>query len=196
MRVRGIRSIVEGTATVAAAVLVAAAAREASFVRHPERPPPAFTGGFSEPSCHACHFDSDVNTVGGMLTISGVPEAYRPGETYRLTVRVAKPEMVVGGFELAARFADGASKGKQAGALRAVDGRAQIDSISGIQYAGHTKLGIRPASPAAAEWAIDWTAAADAAGPIVFHAAGNAGNGDESQFGDFVYTASQVSRPP
>jgi hypothetical protein len=29
---------------------------------------------------------------------------------------------------------------------------------------------------------------------VVFHAAGNSANGDESQFGDFIYTATQVAR--
>lgn len=187
------RPILAGAAAVASLAVLAAAAPDAARGRYPDRPPFAHTGGFGEPTCHVCHFDSDVNAAGGQLTVSGAPEAYRPGETYRVVVRIARPEMLMGGFQLSARFADGA----QAGTLRAADARAQVAAGErGVQYASHTRPGMEQTSQWAAEWALEWTAPASAAGPVVFHASGNAGNGDGSQIGDFVYTGAHTSRAP
>ena len=179
-----------------AVALLAAAAPDEGHGRYPDRAPPAHTGGFGEPSCRQCHFDGEPEAPDGQLTVAGVPEVYRPGGTYRVTVRVAKPEMLVGGFQLAARFAEGPLRGKQAGSLRALDGRAQVvvDSASGVQYASHTKPGTEQTAHWAAEWALEWTAPAEASGPVVFHAAANAANGDESQLGDFVYLKELATR--
>ena len=69
-------------------------------------------------------------------------------------------------------------------------------SRDGVQYASPVRPGIQLTAAGRIEWVIEWTAPATAAGPVVFHAAGNAANGDESQFGDFIHTASQTSRAP
>jgi hypothetical protein len=189
------RSILAGAAAVASLSVLAAAAPDAGRGRYPDRPPFAHTGGFGEPTCHVCHFDSDVNAAGGRFTVSGAPEAYRAGETYRIVVRIARPEMLMGGFQLSARFADGSAAGRQAGTLRATDARAQVAADErGVQYASHTRPGLEQTSHWAAAWALEWTAPASAAGPVVIHASGNAGNGDGSQVGDFVYTDSVVVR--
>ncbi|HEU4453925.1 MAG TPA: choice-of-anchor V domain-containing protein [Longimicrobium sp.] len=158
---------------------------------YPDRPPPAHTGGFGEPTCAQCHFGSPPNAPGGRLAVDGVPDAYRPGERYRLTVRVEKPELGGGGFQLSARSADGA----QAGSLRAVDGRAQVVAgRGGVQYAGHTEEGVASGGEARMAWEVEWTAPERASGPIVVHAAANASNGDASSLGDFVYTLELTSR--
>jgi hypothetical protein len=186
---RGTRLFAAGTAAVLATALLAAAGPGVSRGTYPDKPPLKHTGGFGEPTCRQCHLGAEPNSPGGALSITGVPDVYRPGETYRLTVRVARAEMVVGGFQLAARFADGAAAGRQAGTLRAVDGRAQVarDTASGVRYASQTRPGAEQTAHWAAEWSLDWTAPASAAGPVVFHLAANAGNGDESALGDFVY---------
>ena len=75
--------------------------------RYPDGAPPAHTGGFGESTCQACHFGSELNEPGGLLTIEGVPEVYRAGQAYQLTVQLTKPAMASGGFQLAARLADG-----------------------------------------------------------------------------------------
>ena len=41
----------------------------------------------------------------------------------------------------------------------------------------------------------EWTAP-DRGGPVIFHVAANAADGNESAAGDFVYTASGESAPP
>ena len=103
-----------------------------------------------------------------------------------------------GGFQLAARFTEGAAAGRQAGVLRAPDERVKVTegTLGGVQYVSQTRPGIQLTAAGRIEWAVEWTAPPSAAGPVVFHAAGNAANGDESQFGDFVYTATNVSRAP
>jgi len=162
----------------------------------PDGPPPAHTGGFGEPTCRACHFDGDLNTEGGGLVLGGIPTAYAPGERYRITVTLRRGEMKRGGFELAARFAEGAAAGRQAGSLRALDERVKVTegTPGGVQYASQARPGVQVTEAGRIAWVVEWTAPPRTAGPIVFHAAGNSANGDESQFGDFVYTATQTSR--
>jgi hypothetical protein len=40
----------------------------------------------------------------------------------------------------------------------------------------------------AGRWMVRWTAPADGRGVVIFHAAGNAANDDDSPLGDFIYT--------
>ena len=163
----------------------------------PEGPPLAHTGGFGEPTCAACHFDGDTNDAAGTLTLSGVPERYEPGRSYRVVVSLERPELVRGGFELAARFSAGKKVGHQAGALRASSERVTIQKPSSgdVQYAYQTLAGSLPNTDRRALWELDWEAPASGAGPVVFHVAANAGNGDESQFGDWIYSDSLITRP-
>ncbi|MFL5384262.1 MAG: choice-of-anchor V domain-containing protein [Longimicrobiaceae bacterium] len=182
----------------AAALALLAGTPERARAGFPDAPPPAHTGGFGEPTCRACHFDGELNEEGGGLTLGGVPAAYRPGERYRITVTLRRGEMKRGGFELAARFTEGAAPGRQAGSLRAVDERVRVTegTRSGVQYATQARPGVQLTEAGRIEWVVEWTAPAAAAGPVVFHAAANAANGDESQFGDLVYTATQTARAP
>ena len=163
-----------------------------------DQPLPQHTGGFGEETCHTCHFAEPLNAPGGTLTLEGVPPAYTPDTTYRLTVRLEKPGMRRGGFQLAGRFADGAAAGQQAGTLRPVDAERAAVTPAGstaVQYAHHTLDGTALAHPDAAAWTLEWTPPDTARGPVVFHAAANAANDDASAFGDFVYTQQTQSRP-
>src|SRR3954452_13120136 len=80
-----------------------------------EGPYPNVTGGFGEQSCHLCHLDNPVNAPGGAGTLGGVPAAYTPGQSYPLTVTIRREGLRRGGFEIAARFASGRQRGRQAG---------------------------------------------------------------------------------
>jgi hypothetical protein len=154
--------------------------------------PPGFTGGFGESTCDACHFDNEINATPGQLTISGVPALFTPGQRYTLTVTLARPEMKLGGFQIAARQETG---GAQAGTLAAAPGeekRVAIDAAAGIQYARQRREGAGPAPPGIVRWEVVWTAPATP-GPVMFHASGNAGNGDDFAGGDYVYTATARS---
>ncbi len=157
--------------------------------RYADAPPPAHTGGFGEPTCRACHFGAELNAPGGKLILEGIPEQYSPAQTYRIVVKLSRPAIERGGFELAARFAEDPDEGAQAGELRPADSlRASITVDNGIQYAHQTLAGTKLAAPDAAKWILIWTAPDSARAPVVFHASANAANDDASAFGDFIYT--------
>lgn len=162
-------------------------------VAYSDRPPPAHTGGFGEPTCHACHFDQPLDDPGGTVALEGVPPGYTAEESYRLTLVLTRAEMAGGGFQLAARFAEGARAGQQAGTLRALDERVQVSEEEGILYAHHTRAGTSLNASDAARWTLEWTPPEEGSGVVVFHLVANATNGDDSEFGDFVYTHSARS---
>src|SRR5713101_4987944 len=107
----------------AAAFLISLPIAAAAFK---EGPYPNVTGGFGEQSCHLCHLDNPMNAPGGALTLDGVPPTFTTGQTYPITVTIHRDGMRRGGFEIAARFAAGRQRGKQAGAWRLLDTRAQL----------------------------------------------------------------------
>jgi hypothetical protein len=162
-----------------------------------EGPYPNVTGGFGEQSCHLCHLDNAVNTPGGALEIKGVPEAYRPGATYPITVSLTREGMRRGGFEIAARFAGGRRRGRQAGAWKTTDARMQL--IPGavdtsLTFVQHNLLGSRATTPGTNLWTIDWTAP-PGSDPVLFNVAANASNNDDSPLGDYIYLKAVRSHP-
>ena len=181
--------------TLAAAVLATSVRLVASHA-YADGAPPGFSGGFKEESCHACHFHAEPNSGGGRVTIEGVPAKFAAGERYTLTITLTRAGMKRAGFQLAARFKD---SGAQAGTLApsSADGeRVKVEKTqSGVQYAGQKQAGSSVDAGDTARWTIEWTAP-DHAGPVMFHVAANAADGNESADGDFVYTASSESAPP
>lgn len=150
-------------------------------------PPPGFSGGFGESTCHACHFDAEVNEPPGSVAVSGVPDRYSPGETYPLTITLTRPGMVLGGFQLTARFEGG---GAQAGTIAPAAGeeeRVVVTESGGVLYAYHRVAGTLPVAPDTARWVVLWTAPGEPTGAVLFHVAANAANGDDLVDGDYVY---------
>ncbi len=172
----------------------ASAASRLATYRYADGGPPGFSGTFGENSCHACHFEADVNTLPGHASIDGVPERFVQGTTYPLTVIVQRPGMTTGGFQLTARFRDG---GAQAGVLAVAPEQAErlkVETKDTVQYANQRSAGAALASPGTARWTVLWTAPA-ASGAVRFDVAANAGNKDESAGGDYVFTVVAESRP-
>jgi hypothetical protein len=162
------------------------AARDAAATR--ERPPTRHTGGFGEPSCHACHFEQDVNRGSGAITLQGFPERFTPGASYALTVLLTQPKLAAAGFQLTARF----ENGRQAGVLRPGPGertRVEVTVDSAIAYVHHLYDGTVPVARDTARWSIVWEAPPDP-GMVVFHIVANAANDDSSPLGDAIYTRS------
>jgi hypothetical protein len=155
-----------------------------------ESPPIAHTGGFGEPTCEACHWGEPLNEPSGSLAVDGFPPRFQPGSRYVLTVSLRRPGLVVGGFELAVRYDGGASNARQAGSLRALDDRVAVsrNDTTGVHYAHHTLPGTIPMEPGVGRWRIEWTAPIAPAGGVVMHVAANAGDQNDSPFGDFIYT--------
>ena len=157
-----------------------------------EGPPPGHTGGFGEKTCQACHDYNPLNDSLGSLALFGLPDAFSPDSTYKLTIRLTRATLAVGGFQLAARFADST----QAGVLRPVDRSTTTSMGPGeIEYLQHTKAGTGASADDTLAWHFTWRApgapaANDRPHRVYFHAAANATNDDNSEFGDHIYTTS------
>ena len=135
--------------------------------------------GSESRSCTQCHVGT-VNSGPGSVTIA-VPEFYTSGGTFPIRVTVSDPDQRRWGFELSARIQSGPQAGRQAGHLiPGDDGFSQLlGSSNGIQYIGHTTLGTRSGTTAgSASFNLQWQAPDVSAGPVIFHAAGNAANSD------------------
>lgn len=181
--------------TLAAAAVVAAGLRLVASHPYAEGAPPGFSGGFDEETCHACHFHAEPNSGPGRVAIDGVPAAFSPGERYPLTITVSRAGMKLAGFQLTARFEDGAA---QAGTLAPgpdESERVAVETQSGVQYAGQKKAGATVGVAGTANWTVVWTAPASG-GSVLFHVSANAADGNESADGDFVHTAAARSAPP
>ena len=178
-----------------AALLAAAPLPEAAYL---EGPPAAHAGGFGGDTCHACHFENDLDAPGGSLTLSGVPDTFDASATYRITVSLERPGMGRAGFQLAARVSEGDGAGGPAGALQVLGGDERVQAVTaadGVIYAQHTEPGTALIGPGTTSWTVVWRPPAVDATSVVFHAAANAANDDASEFGDFIYTAAATTRP-
>lgn len=161
-------------------------------------PDPAQNGIFETGAVRACavsgcHDQFPVNSSGGSVTLSGLPaDGWAPGQTYALTVTVARAGQRTFGFQLSA-VVD--STNQQAGTLTAGNSRVQIicgnadrpvscTTAGAVQYAEHSNANI-PTST----FTVNWVAPSSASvGTVRFNLAGNAANGDVTNRGDFIYT--------
>jgi hypothetical protein len=200
VRSRTLASAATLLAFAAACAAEAAAGREGALYVAPrasayaDGAPAGFSGGFGEPSCHGCHFHAEPDSGPGRVTIAGLPDRFKPGERYPLTITLSRPDMKLGGFQLTARFKDG---GAQAGSLATEAGgqeRVRIDERSGVQYVSQRRSGTSLAAANTAIWKLLWTAP-PTGGPVVVHVAANAANGDDTADGDYVHTAAAESVP-
>ena len=161
-----------------------------------DAPPLAHTGGFGEPTCLTCHMDGELNEPGGTLTVEGLPARYQPGQRYTLTLGITHPQLRVAGFELSARYGSGPDSAQQAGTLAVSGDRTavSVEEKTRVQYAHHLRAGTTPPASGASSWTVIWTAPTNGSGPVVFHAAANAANDNDSPMGDYIY-ARELSVP-
>ncbi|MGH8203088.1 MAG: choice-of-anchor V domain-containing protein, partial [Steroidobacteraceae bacterium] len=161
-------------------------------LRFRDGPPARVTGGFGEDSCAACHFGNPLNEGAGKLTLAGFPERFEPGRTYALELTLERPGMKAAGFQLAIRQADGKMQAGRIEVAQSDEPSIALLEERGVQFV-HQRT---PAAPAAGEsavrWRLSWTAP-ESGGPATLHAAAVAGDGDESQAGDFVYTLERMA---
>jgi hypothetical protein len=140
-----------------------------------------------------------VNAPGGSVMLDGVPASYVAGRTYEVTVAISREGLRRGGFEIAARFASGRQRGRQAGAWKPLDNRVQlipgaVDKV--LTFVQHNLAGSRVAATGANRWTIAWTAPSPASAPVQFNVAANASNNDDSPLGDYIYLKAVRSAPP
>jgi hypothetical protein len=160
----------------------------------PDGAPARVTGGFGEDTCLACHWNGSENDGEGVLRLSGFPDRFEEGRTYRLTLELERPGMEVAGFQLAVRRA---ADTLQAGSFRIPEeekARVAVVTEREVKFAQHLEGGTTLREEAVSRWTLEWTAPAYR-GPVVLHVAAVAGDGDRSQLGDHVYTLETSSRP-
>ena len=155
-----------------------------------------YTGGFGENTCQSCHFDYDLNMVGGSLSVTGFPDRYDAGQKYPMSVRIESERLEVGGFQVTTRYKE---TGDQAGSFSWDGNRLRFTPESSvgdsIQYLQHSAEGTSPTGDGFVEWSFTWTAPTETEGEIVLNAASNAGNYDDSSFGDWIYVKELRSKP-
>ncbi len=161
-------------------------------VTFPEGAPPGYNGAPGAPggNCTSCHFSFELNSGTGSVSIDA-PATFAPGETITFTVAVDNTtEPVPDGLGLRQGFEVSVQDGETiVGTLGLADtGNTQFASGDG-NYVTHTEDGNQ-----LSEWTVQWTAPADSVAPesVTIYAAGNAGNGGEGFFGDYIYTDSTV----
>lgn len=151
---------------------------------YPEELPGAFTGGFGEQSCHSCHFDYPLNPKEGSLSVAGIPGQYQSGKAYEFTISLKRNGLEQAGFQLSSRFEDGT----QAGSFKANSNRLSFTEVKNtIQYLQHSAKGANVQSQEITHWNFTWVAPDSSGRTIILNLAANAGNGDASAFGDYIF---------
>lgn len=154
-------------------------------------PDDGYAGQPGGSTCVACHNSFALNSGRGSLVIEGLPERYRPGETYQLTVQLSDPDARRWGFELT--VADG--NRRRAGSITVTDNRnTQLSDRGGnnLQYLKHTSNGTFRNQAGGAQWSFRWTAPDQDLGEIGFYVAGNASNNNGNTDGDRIYATSAL----
>lgn len=173
---------------------------------------PSRTSGGSFPGerdCTACHVGSEANSGPGTLSLTvggaAAPAAadapaltYTPGAVIPLIVSFEDTTKFRVGFQLTARSGDGCGQPGSLAAASSDDGSG-IKSESGtcgpaatqVQWVTHSA----PRNGSSATFAIDWTAPAEAMGPVTIAVAVNGADGDRGARNDSVYTLQAVLQP-
>lgn len=128
--------------------------------------------------CERCHFDAPPVEASDALAIAGLPERVEPGRRYPLTLRLRDENAAAVGFLLSARRGD-----FPAGAFSPVDDRTEANGAR----ARSTEAGSMPDEHGRAQWAVTWQAPPRLDDSIVLELWANAGNGDDSPFGDTTH---------
>jgi uncharacterized protein (TIGR03437 family) len=152
--------------------------------------------------CTACHrtFAPANSDPRGRLAIFAAP--YSPGVKQNIRILLEHPEAQRWGFQLTARLVS--DETKQAGTFTVseeVRARCGPDGRDGpcngaVEFVEHTAFGTRVGITERTVWIIEWTPPATDAGDVIFYAAGNAANNNNTNAGDRIYTtASRISGP-
>ena len=153
-------------------------------------PPSGYTGAPSQNrTCRNCHGDFALNTAGGSVVATGLPTgSYVAGQVYNFTVKItnATPKQIWG-FAIKAVVA---GTGTALGTFSTTNPNATVASnelkntnaatLNGTSY---TYTNLR------------WTAPASGTSVVSFYMTGLAGDNDNSEAGDFVYSNSIISLP-
>lgn len=138
---------------------------------HPEGAPWGSADPDTTTSCAACHFDHEPIGRSPSLLLTGLPEYVTMGEAYEVTLRFDVAGAPHAGFLLSSSI----------GAFEAID--------DFIETNGAEIRSTKPMAPrnGVASWSFIWRAGVETSEIVTFRAAANAGNDDQSPFGDKVH---------
>jgi hypothetical protein len=159
------------TAAVIAIALMPVAAPLASA--HPGAAPWEADGRPGRDTCATCHFETEPVRGSGKLQLQGLPERPEPGKLYELAVVLKHAGMKAAGFLL------GLDPG--AGAFEAASNATETNDAAIRSTLAEAK------QKDEARWMLKWRAPAKLPAEIVFYLSANAGNDDQSPFGDRIY---------
>lgn len=160
---------------------------------------PGATGSPGESACNktGCHVGNTLNAVGGSISISAPTLTnweYTPGQTYSISVTVARSGVNLFGFGFEALTPAGANAGNLT-----ISNAAQTQLKSATILGNSRKSVVHQlnggASANSHTFTFNWTAPSTNIGPITFYTAGNCTNANGLTSGDFIYTTSQVVNP-
>jgi hypothetical protein len=142
-------------------------------------------------TCRSCHTGQSLNAAGGSITISSTPtltgDKYIPGQTYAISVTIARTGVNLYGFDFEA-LKTGNTNG---GTLSISDAtHTQTMTLSGRTNVTHKLNG--GAGTGTHTFTFNWKAPAKGTGAVTFFTAGIAANGNGGDSGDYVYSTSKV----
>ena len=151
-------------------------------------------------TCTACHRGTDLNSdTRGRLTIEA--RDYKPGVKQLIKVILEHPDATKWGFQLTVRLASnplmpaGGTFTAVPGLIRVVCSgtpAAQPCAAGESEFATHMMASTYIGQRNRAEWEIEWTPPAAAAGDLMIYAAGNAANNSSSNAGDIIYNTNRM----
>ena len=156
-------------------------------------PPTKRTGAPGEGNCSSCH--GALNDGLGTLTINA-PATFIPGQTYPITVTLARSGQSRWGFSLTALHK---ADNSMAGAFintTAFTGTQVSTGKTYINQIATSSDGSFSGDPGPVTWSFNWTAPPAAAGAdtVIFYAAGVAAdNSGDADNADLVYTKTALS---
>jgi hypothetical protein len=140
---------------------------------HPGAAPWEADGRPGRDTCATCHFEGEPLRNSGKLRLLGLPDKPEPGKSYDLVVTLKHAGMKIAGFLL--------SLDPAAGAFKAATDRVETKDAAIRSTAAAARQGDE------AKWAVTWRAPDRLPPEIMFYLSANAGNDDNSPFGDYVY---------
>ena len=162
---------------------------------------PASTNAPGENSCQAekCHTQNALNSGGGELTVTGVPNAYELGKEYPLTIALQQQGQKRWGFQITvlneSQLPSGELILKDPKLTRLRTETMPDGSVR--QYVEHTLEGSQMGKKdGPVSWEIVWQAPANPEGRIYFYTAANAANFNKKPWGDFIYTTTDTAETP
>lgn len=179
-------------APAAALALAVAGQAEAGSARPVLGMTGAPVGGGAEPTCQSCHTGFPLNPdKAGRIVLKGVPAVYVPGRAYPLVLQVSHPNARRWGFQATAitrRTFNGAGDFAPAAGDRTTQRSAGGDGRAYIQHGGPGRLATGIGTPNTFVWKFNWIAPATNVGDVLFYAAANMANADNSVVGDKIYS--------